>query len=163
MADDVRRIRPDEGHTLKAMRLAALRDAPGAFAQTFAAVRHKTDEDWARDAARYASAATDACFLAEDGSQITGMGGVFVADAHGELVAMWTRPDARRRGAARRIIDAVAAWCRQTGLSELRTGVVDGNAAAATLYERAGFVPTGEVRALADGRRLEVRLSRSLA
>jgi GNAT superfamily N-acetyltransferase len=163
VANDVRRIRAEEGDTLKTLRLAALCDAPDAFSQTLAAVRRKTDADWARDAARYASALTDACFLAEEGSQIIGMGGVFVADGHGELVAMWTRPDARRRGAARRIIDAVAAWCRQTGLSELRTGVVDGNAAAATLYERAGFVPTGEVRALADGRRLEVRLSRSLA
>lgn len=163
MDDAVRRIRPDEGQTLKALRLAALGDAPDAFAQTLGAVRRKSDVDWAADAARWASAPTSACFFAERSTRVVGMGGVFVTEGHGELVAMWTRPDARRRGAARQIIDAVATWCRDAGLSELRTGVVEGNTPAATLYERAGFVPTGERRTLDGGRGVEVRLSRSLA
>jgi len=143
------------------MRLAALTDAPGAFTQALADVQRKTPTDWAADAARWACSPTDACFLAEEESQIVGMGGVFVSDGRGELVAMWTRPDARRRGTARQIIEAVAEWCPAAGLTELCTGVVDGNHAAATLYERVGFEPTGERRRLDDAR-VEVRLRRTL-
>jgi len=139
------------------MRLAALADEPDAFAQTLATVQDKTDADWAADAARWASSSTSACFFAEEDGENVGMGGVFVMDGRAELVAMWTRRDARRRGTALQVIDAVREWCRDAGLSELHSGVVEGNTAAATLYEHAGFEPTGERRIL-DDRRVELRL-----
>ncbi len=74
---DVRRIRAEEGQTLKAMRLAALADVPDAFAQTLATVQEKTDADWAADAARWASSPTSACFFAEEDGENVGMGEVW--------------------------------------------------------------------------------------
>ncbi len=46
----VRRIKPDEGTTLKQVRLQALADAPRAFATTLAEARQRTGGDLLRGA-----------------------------------------------------------------------------------------------------------------
>ena len=147
----VRRIRADEGSTLKTMRLRALGDAPGAFAQTLDAVAGRSDAEWDSDAGRWSSAPDAASFFAEAGGTLVGMVGVFVEAGAGELVAMWTAPEARCRGVGADLVAAVIGWCRAAGLVRVRTGVAEGNRAAARLYERAGFVPTGETRPLPSG------------
>jgi RimJ/RimL family protein N-acetyltransferase len=159
----VRRIRPDEGAALKALRLLALADAPDAFAQTLDEVQRSTDSDWAAKAHRWATSLTDASFFAVRDADIVGMGGVFIDCGHGELVAMWTRPHARCEGVAHQIIEAVVEWCHAGGLAELWAGVADGNRRAAALYESAAFEPTGRVRPLRrDGRGRELRYRRAL-
>jgi GNAT superfamily N-acetyltransferase len=158
----VRRIQPGEGGTLKRWRLRALADAPHAFATTLAEARQRTDTDWTADADRRATAPTEAVFFAERAGAIVGMGGVFIEGGHGELVAMWTAPEIRRHGVARRVIEAVAAWCRDAGVAELWTGVADGNHAAAVLYEHAGFTPSGSRPLGSDGARTEWRYRRPL-
>ena len=164
MEVQVRRIRPDEGAALKALRTRALTDAPDAFAQTVAGVSAKTDAEWAADATRWAGGTESASFFAEVDGDIVGMVGVFIDAGAGELVAMWTAPEARRQGVARQLIDTVTQWCREAGLAVLRTGVADGNDAAARLYERARFEPTGEPRPLrSDPRRTERRYQQALA
>ncbi len=164
MEPRVRRIRPDEGATLKALRIRALTDAPDAFAQTVANVSRKTDADWAADAIRWATSSEAASFFAEADGTIIGMAGVFIDAAGGELVAMWTAPDARRQGIAQALIATIAQWCRDAGLTELRTGVAVGNTPAATLCEHVGFEASGEIRPLgSDPQRTERRYRRVIA
>jgi ribosomal protein S18 acetylase RimI-like enzyme len=56
---------------------------------------------------------------------------------------MWVRPEHRGRGAATSLVQAVASWAAADGAREVALWVADGNVAAAGLYRRAGFVPTG--------------------
>lgn len=68
------------------------------------------------------------------------------------------RPEARRQGVGADLVAAVIAWCRGYALPRVRVGVAEDNEAAARLYERAGFEPTGEARPLpSDPARRELR------
>jgi len=53
---------------------------------------------------------------------------------------MWVDPAARRRRIAAQLVETVATWARQSGASALVLDVVEDNAPAIALYDRAGFV-----------------------
>ena len=55
------------------------------------------------------------------------------------IQCMVTEPDARRRGAAKAVLGAIAHWAQQGGSPSLYLGVVEANAAARSLYSRLGF------------------------
>jgi GNAT superfamily N-acetyltransferase len=80
---------------------------------------------------------------------------------------MWVAPEARRTGAATKLIEAVAAWATGRGARTLRTSVTVGNAGAENLYARAGFADTGERKPLdhedVDTGAVVAELTRSLA
>ncbi len=59
------------------------------------------------------------------------------------LHSMWVHPDHRGARVGAALVAAVRAWAEADGADELVLWVVDGNAAAARLYAREGFVPTG--------------------
>jgi ribosomal protein S18 acetylase RimI-like enzyme len=64
---------------------------------------------------------------------------------------------------ASHLADAVAAWARARKALTLELSVTDRSEAAAALYERLGFVPTGKAEPLASNPEiLEVSLSRLL-
>jgi ribosomal protein S18 acetylase RimI-like enzyme len=56
----------------------------------------------------------------------------------------WVDPDARRRGVARMLLDATVGFARDHGDREVFVSVAEGNDPARLLYERYGFVATGE-------------------
>ena len=56
---------------------------------------------------------------------------------------MWVRPDARRHGVAAGLVDAVVDWAVTAGVGAVELWVTASNQAAAALYERCEFVPTG--------------------
>jgi GNAT superfamily N-acetyltransferase len=60
------------------------------------------------------------------------------------LSSMWVAPHARNGGLGRRLVRAVIAWSRSTDRPRLLLRVAESNAAAITLYEACGFVPTGQ-------------------
>jgi len=59
------------------------------------------------------------------------------------VVNMYTEPEHRRRGLARRLMDAMLAWCRERGMRSLYLHASDDGRA---LYEGLGFEPTNELR-----------------
>jgi GNAT superfamily N-acetyltransferase len=65
------------------------------------------------------------------------------------IVSMWVAPEARGHGLGRRLLDVVVDWAREVGAPYVELWVTEGNGPAQTLYERAGFLPTG-VRAPLD-------------
>jgi ribosomal protein S18 acetylase RimI-like enzyme len=143
----VRRLQADEWETLRELRLRALADAPEAFARTHAEEAAYPEALWRRRAAGGPDAVT---FVADAGEPPgVGLATVLlegpddVGPRRGHLVGMWVDPACRRQGVARGLIDQAAGWARARGAAELVLWVVDRNAAARRLYERAGFRPTG--------------------
>lgn len=154
-----RRVRSDDGPLLKRTRLAALADTPDAFASTLEAESQASDERWSSLARERASGRDHATFFAVDGEEVVGLvGGHRTGASTVELVSMWTDPDARGRGIGRALVDAVVAWADG---STVELWVTRGNERALGLYERCGFVTTGDHQPLpSDPCKDEVRMRR---
>lgn len=79
---------------------------------------------------------------------------VFVAYADVRRVEGWlvqgvyTWPEVRRRGFARRGMDALAREAFSAGASHVQLAVIEGNARASRLYEDLGFEAFGELRTI---------------
>ncbi len=114
------------------LRLAALAEAPHAFGSTLARER-----DWPLDAfaARLAGSVVLAVFVGEDALAV---GGVRLGEdaRSATLWGLHVVPQARRRGVARALLDALVA---AAPAGEVRLTVAAGNAPALALYEGAGF------------------------
>lgn len=148
----VRRIRPDEAGTLRSLRLASLDDAPDAFGRTYAEEAAYPDEYWDERARTAATDADRATFFAEVGGEPVGMAGFgFAPDGTAALWGMWVRPDARRLGAGRALVDTIVEWAAGTTATSVSLTVTEGNAAAINLYESCGFADTGQREPLREG------------
>ncbi len=136
------RLTPDEGPRLRAIRLAALEDAPDAFGSTYSETAARPPESWP---AQLRSLATFVAVV--DGADGGMVRGGPAPDDPGDalLLSMWVAPTARGRGVGRALVGAVVAWARAEGFARLLLDVADQNAPAVALYARLGFVPTGEV------------------
>jgi GNAT superfamily N-acetyltransferase len=76
---------------------------------------------------------------------------------------MWVRPSARGLGTGEALVEAAANWAKARDFGSLCLWVTESNAPARRLYERCGFVPTGERQPLpSDPGLQEIRLSRTL-
>ena len=125
---------------LREIRLQALRDAPDAFASTYAREAAFGEDEWHRRATR------DGSFIAFlPGVTPAGLGGGYLA-APGvvELIGMFVRPQARGRGVGEALIDAVIAWAREKDATSVHLWVTETNKHARRLYERCGFTVTAE-------------------
>ncbi|MBD0329008.1 MAG: GNAT family N-acetyltransferase [Thermoleophilia bacterium] len=99
-----------------------------------------------------------AAVIAEDGGEALGFAcGVMTGSRMGDLVELYVRPPARRRGLARELVAAVVAALRERGAQFVTGGVAPDNPAARAFYERAGFRPS-EIRLVADVETLEREL-----
>lgn len=141
----VRRAQPGDWPALRALRLAALADAPGAFGSTIERELAFDEAEWRRRAANWPS------FIAWRGDEPVGLVGVVARpedDGAGsrsvwELVSMWVSPDVRGRGSADLLVAAVVEAVKAESAERLTLWVADGNARARAFYVRAGFRPTG--------------------
>ncbi len=138
-----RRVRPGDWADLRDARLAALADAPYAFASTL-------DREIGYDERRWREMIGRArFFLAWDGTSARAgrqaglVGGFGQEDGGWHVISMWVRPAARGAGLAGRLIDAVARHARAEGAPTLTLWVTDGNDRARAFYRRAGFRSTG--------------------
>ena len=144
----VRRAHPDEWATVRDVRLAALADAPDAFASTLAREEGRTEAEWR------SRVALIPWFLAWQAGRPAGLVATFpvtqdspegpvhpVAEWH--LVSMWVPPGARGGGVADLLVRAVLEHARAAGAGKVTLWVAAGNARAAACYRRMGFQPTG--------------------
>ncbi|HEX8004408.1 MAG TPA: GNAT family N-acetyltransferase [Mycobacteriales bacterium] len=145
---EVRRLRADEWEHWRAFRLAMLQDTPSAYGTTYAEAVAMSDEDWRERTARMAGSAETVMYLAEAGGEWLSCAGGFLDDGVPTIFGVWTRPEARGRGAGRLAVERVVEWAREQGAAEVRLGVTETNAAACRLYERLGFSPNGRTEPL---------------
>ena len=93
-------------------------------------------------------------WLAEtaDGAIVAGAGVVIAAwpgspedqsPRRGWILNVYTEPEFRRRGIARRLMDTLIEWCRAEGFGSVALHASDSGRA---LYEQVGFRPTNEMR-----------------
>jgi GNAT superfamily N-acetyltransferase len=124
---------------LREIRLQALRDAPDAFASTYAREAALGEDEWRRRATRDGSFIA---FLPEVAPAGLG-GGYLAAPGVVELIGMFVRPQARGRGVGEAVVDAVVGWAKAQDASTVHLWVTETNKAR-LLYERCGFTVTAE-------------------
>jgi GNAT superfamily N-acetyltransferase len=149
----VRMAREEDWEAIRDLRLGALLDAPDAFGSTIEEERENRETDW-RSWVTGWDGAQQVTILGFDGETPVGLAVGSRRDptetvAH--LFAMWVDPASRRRGTGRALVEAVVTWARAIGAGMLELRVSEVNHAAVRLYQKAGFVPTGERSPLRPG------------
>lgn len=135
--------------TLRAVRLAALRESPAAFWATWEEESAFDPEGWRR------LVRAAAWFVARREREPVGVAGCLRREecpTEPEVVGMWVHPAARGRDVADRLLDAIRSWATQEGMSSLVLWVVEDNERARRIYERHRFCLTGERAPLPEGR-----------
>lgn len=136
----IERATEEDWAVLRSVRVAALSTDPDAFGSTYESEQAQPDAYWRH---RLSSAAW---FLAYDEEPVgvaacvpspVGLDGL-------QLDAMWVSPQWRGRGVGQALVDAVTTWAASRGAVAVSLTVVDGNDYARRLYERLGFVSTGQ-------------------
>ena len=153
----LRALVPDEWSTYRALRLAALRDAPDAFGSTLAA------EQWRDRLAQAQTSGADLPLVAVVQGQAVGLlwAKVDADDARVvHLFQMWVAPEARGQGLGKALLAHAIAWARSVGARCVQLGVTSGDTPAARLYASAGFHAVGAEVALREGSDLRSRTMR---
>jgi GNAT superfamily N-acetyltransferase len=158
----VREMAADEWELMRDIRLDALREAPYAFASSYAREAAYDEEQWRGWFAR-----RFVIYLGYHGASLdtepAGLAGVFVSGGAADLVSMWVRPAARGQGVGEALVEASAAWAKTHSFDALFLWVTESNARALALYERCGFTPTGETQPLPSDPSLpEIQMRRKL-
>jgi GNAT superfamily N-acetyltransferase len=139
---EITEIGADGWRAMRDVRLAALQDAPGAFASTYAQEVAFAEPDWQR---RISGGGNFLAYAPGFGSAPAGIVGGFETGPDTiELVSMWVRPDARGHGIGQALVRAVVGWAGAKGAARVHLWVAEDNASARLLYERCGFRPTAE-------------------
>jgi len=134
---------PAQWPVYRALRLACLRDAPGAFGATLAEQQDWPDVLWQmRLQAGVDSPAACPLLAACEGVPAGLTWGKLEADGV-HVYQVWVDPAYRGRGVARALLGAVIAWARTTPARTVHLGVALCATAATRLYLRAGFTPSG--------------------
>lgn len=147
------------------IRLAALKDAPSAFASTWQEEASLTASQWTERAQRSEDSDTLTIVIAADhaGRWVGLAGGYRPGDrgADAELISMWVAPDCRGHKIGPELVRAVLAWAQSHRADRVGLWVNEANRPAISLYEKAGFRRTGEVDKLpSDPAQQEIRMLR---
>lgn len=133
----VRPTTESDWETLKAIRLAALLDAPTAFGVTHASAAAYTEAQWRERAA--ARNGTE-FLLAFDGGTAAGMAARAVSDRQEcNLIGMWVRPEYRGTPTAAALVQTLLARAVAQGHVRVVLDVSPENARAAAFYRKLGF------------------------
>jgi ribosomal protein S18 acetylase RimI-like enzyme len=147
------------------IRLAALKDAPSAFASTWRQEAALTESQWMERAQRSEEGDTATIVIAVDdaGRRVGLAGGYRPGDrgADAELISMWVAPDCRGRTIGSGLVRAVLAWADSHQAVSVGLWVNETNQPAISLYEKEGFRRTGEVDKLpSDPTQQEIHMLR---
>lgn len=146
---EVRQLRADEAERYTALRRELLTDTPRAFGSTI-------EEDTLQDAEqvrKWCAHAELGIFVAADGDSGELLStAVFVREGRtktrhrAEVIDVFTRPSARGRGLARRVVECALDHARALdGVELVSLGVSDTTPNAQRVYERIGFEVYGRM------------------
>jgi GNAT superfamily N-acetyltransferase len=160
----VRETVQGDWQTLRDIRLAALHDAPEAFASTYAEQAAFTEADW-RD--RISRGGTFLAYIPEvNAAEPAGLAGGYLGEERPgtvALISMFVRPQARGHGVGEALIAAVTEWGLARQATTMHLWVTETNSPARLLYDRCGFSLTGERQPLPSNPAvIEVAMARPL-
>jgi ribosomal protein S18 acetylase RimI-like enzyme len=135
----VRAILADEWQGWRALRLAALGEAPYAFGATLGQWRDAGEDQWRQ---RLMSVALNLMAMLDD-RPVGMVSATAAADREVELISMWVAPVARGCGVGDALIQAVVGWAQGQPSDRVILAVRAGNAPAIALYKRHGFRDAG--------------------
>lgn len=144
----MRVLNPDDWPLWRAMRLAALSEAPYAFVSTL--------EEWTGDGdteKRWRDRLVSVPFnlIAELDGQPVGMAsGSSPANEEIELISMWVDPSARGHAVGDALVEAIIAWAVEQQVARVTLYVRKENIRAVALYARNGFADVGSVSRPSD-------------
>ncbi|MGA8113291.1 MAG: GNAT family N-acetyltransferase [Actinocatenispora sp.] len=136
---EIRRLAGDDWALLRDVRLAALTDAPYAFASTVE--REAAFDEW-QWRGRLASSSTTFAALG-DGRPVGMVTGLPEESGDVHLVGMWVRAEVRGTSVAANLVWALVSWARESEARAVRLWVVSANDRARRFYQRLGFTSTG--------------------
>ena len=157
----LRALAEDDWRDWRALRRAALEEAPDAFTSTLEEWSGSGDspERW-----RQRLVAVPFNVLAYVGQQPMGMvSAVTLDETQAELLSLWVDPGARGQGVGDELVIAVVSWAAQQGCRRVVLGVRASNERAITLYGRNGFVDVGRYATSTPGAPAEREMARDLA
>jgi GNAT superfamily N-acetyltransferase len=143
----IRAVRAGEGPRLRELRMRAMADAPRAFGATPEHECQQPDEHWL---GLVDGGEEVGVYVAIDGESWIGMAaGQWFERERGvvQLWGMWVEPARRGEGIGERLVACVRGWATTHGARFIRLGVIE-ESPAIPLYERLGFVLTGETKPL---------------
>lgn len=161
---EIRSVSAADWELARCVRLAALADAPDAFAATLAEELAFPDAAWRERAAKNAEGTSSCGFLALREGVPCGMA-VGVLEAGGqrvELNAVWVAPNVRRLGLAGRLVNAVCSWARQRHARDVELEVTSESRAAIALYHSLGFAQQDGQTHCGSRQALAIRMGKSL-
>jgi len=143
----IRGLTEQDWRQLRDARLAALVEAPYAFASTVAREEAFTDETWRE------RAGSGRTFGAWQDGVIVGLATGFPEDppTGWHLVGMWVAPEHRGHGVADELVRSVCELAKGAGAVSVTLWVTDVNGRGRAFYRRLGFVPTGQRQLLRPG------------
>jgi ribosomal protein S18 acetylase RimI-like enzyme len=144
----IRSIRADDLATFKALRLEALRDHPEAFGSDYEESLREPESYWQERVGRAIESDGQIIFLADAGSELAGMLGVFrstgAKNKHAAMIwGVYTRPAYRGCGLTEKLMREAIAWAAKQNVRILRLAVGTFNAPAIHCYQRCGFIVYG--------------------
>ncbi len=128
---------PEDWRAYREIRLRALREAPDAFGSTYDHESGFADAQWQE------RIAGGRLFLAREDQRVVGTATALPAGRDVDLVGMFVAEQARGRGCAQLLLDAVLEAARTAGARRVVLHVTEANVAATLCYTRYGFTPTG--------------------
>ena len=158
---ELRTVGADDWQAMRDIRLDALREAPYAFASTYAQEAAYPEQTWRE---RAGSGNSIVAYLPELGRGPVGLvAAIGAVPGELELVSMWVWPQARGRQVGSALVEAIVERARRAGLAQVHLWVTEMNKPARRLYERCGFSPTGERQPLpSDPALMELALARTV-
>jgi ribosomal protein S18 acetylase RimI-like enzyme len=135
---ELRKLGPDDWELYQEIRLRALEDSPDAFGSTLERESGFGEDDWR-------TRLTGPLYVVLDPDAVS-VGGLFDDAGTAHVWGMWTDPAHRGRGHARAILDTLLPAGASAALH-----INTANAVARGVYERYGFVGTGELEPLRPG------------
>jgi ribosomal protein S18 acetylase RimI-like enzyme len=142
----VRTLDGDDWQAFRQVRLAALRDAPDAFASSY---EEEQDYDEAFWRLRLGRSSRLLASLDEQPVGIVSVGRAQEDDV-AELFGMWVVPEQRGKGVAWQLTEAAAEHARQLGRRALKLWVSTDNGRAVAFFSSYGFRPGSERRPMTN-------------
>jgi ribosomal protein S18 acetylase RimI-like enzyme len=145
MSTTIRRIRAGDGPLLRELRIAALTEAPYAFATKLGDERARPPEYFEETAVRHSLSETSTSFVASSGEGPIGMAGAFFDATTGRpfLCALWVAPAFRGKSIGGELVRSAIHWLAERGADHVYAWVADANQRAVGFYAKLGFVNTG--------------------